>query len=185
MKNKAIGLVIGSALLAQCSPVLTVQTDYDREADFSEYQTFYWSDDFRSQNSDAQANEPLFYNTLVKKRLKQAIQRELEGKGYTLSADDPDLLVSSQVMVEERSSNRNAYPYYPGFYYYYGAFNNVPTGSEKEGDVVIDLIDRDQKQLVWQGYASGVLETDTDDRQQEIKDAVTLILSKYDHRAGS
>ena len=94
---------MGSLLLMQCSPVLSVQTDYDREADFSEYRTFYWSDDFQNQNGGNGNNEPLFYNTLVKKRLKQTIERVLEGKGYVLSPKAPDLLVSSQV-VEERST---------------------------------------------------------------------------------
>ena len=182
---KVMGILISSVLLTQCSPVLSVQTDYDRDADFSTYRTFYWSDDFQNQNTEGQANEPLFYNTLVKKRLKRAIQRELEGKGYSLSAESPDLLVGSQVVVEERSTSGNNYPYYPFYFGYYGGFNGTTTSSQKEGDVVINLIDRQQRQLVWQGYASGVLEMDTEDRQQEINEAVTMILSNYNHRAGN
>lgn len=182
---KFIGLVLGSLLLVRCAPVLSVQTDYDREADFDDYQTFYWTDDFQNLNNEE--SEPLFYNTLVKKRLKQAVQRVMEGKGYTLSTTDPDLLVSAQVVVEERSTNRNnAAPFYPYYFGYYGGFNNVvSTGSKKEGDVVINLIDRDAKQLVWQGYAPGVLEMDTEDRQEELNRAVTMILSNYNHRATS
>ena len=179
------GLALCVFFMTQCSPILSVQTDYDREADFSEYRTFYWSDDFQSQNSEGTANEPLFYNTLVKKRLKQAIQRELEGKGYSLSAENPDLLVSAQVVVEERNSNRGGYPYYPYFYGYYSGFNTGSSNSQKEGDVVIDLIDRNRRQLVWQGYASGVLEMNTKDRQQEINEAVTMIISEYNQRPGS
>ena len=102
-----------------------------------------------------------------------------------LSPGAPDLLVSSQVVVEERSTARNNYPYYPFYFGYFGGFNNVVTSDQKEGDVVINLIDREQKQLVWQGYASGVLEMDTEDRQEEINEAVTVILSEYQHRAGS
>lgn len=178
---KLIVLTIMSMLFARCSPSLVVNTDYDREADFSQYETFYWSDEFQHTNGNEEKNEPLFYNTLIKKRLKQAIQRELEGKGYTLSDTDPDLLVNAQVVVEERNTRQN-YPYYGGFYYW--GFNNIPVTSEKEGDIVINLIDQHQHQLVWQGYASGVLDMDTKDRQQEIRDAVSLILSEYNHRAG-
>lgn len=177
------GILLSIWLLTGCSPSLTVQTDYDREADFSQYRTFYWSDDFQSQNNDDN-NEPLFYNTLVKKRLKQAIEKTLEGKGYTLSPDNPDLLVNAQVVVEQRSDNQNIYPYSPFYFGYYGGFNRA-TGSQKEGDVVIDLIDRKRKQLIWQGYAPGVLETNTKDRQEELNDAVTMILSEYNHRAGT
>lgn len=186
--NHRIYLIIGlvsAMLLTQCSPVLTVQTDYDQEANFGEYQTFYWSDDFQNQNGGDSNNEPLFYNTLVKKRLKQAIQRTLEGKGYVLSPNNPDLLISSQVVVEERSTTRNNYPYYPYYFGFYGGYNNTATSNQKEGDVVINLIDRQEKQLVWQGYASGVLEMSTKDRQEEINKAVTMILSEYNHRAGA
>lgn len=177
---KLITLTIISILLVRCSPALIVNTDYDREADFSQYETFYWSDEFQQANGNEE-NEPLFYNTLVKKRLKQAIQSVLEGKGYTLSESDPDLLVNAQVVVEERNTRQN-YPYYGGFYYW--GFNNMPVDSEKEGDIVIDLIDQNRHQLVWQGYASGVLDMNTEDRQQEISDAVAMILSEYNHRAG-
>lgn len=180
-RYKWISFVIISIIGVSCSPSLVVNTDYDRDAEFGQYQTFYWSDEFQQTNGNEENNEPLFYNTLVKKRLKQAIQRELEGKGYTLSATNPDLLVNAQVVVEERSSGPN-YPYYSGFYYW--GLNAAPSGSEKEGDVVIDLIDQNQHQLVWQGYASGVLDMNTKDRQQEINDAVSLILAEYNHRAG-
>ena len=176
-------MALSVLLFTECSQVLTVQTDYDREADFSQYRTFYWSDDFQRQNN-TENNEPLFYNTLVKKRLKQAIEKTLEGKGYTLSPNNPDLLVNAQVVVEQRSDNRNVYPYSPFYFGYYGGFTGA-MDSQKEGDVVIDLIDREQKQLVWQGYAPGVLETSTKDRQEQINDAVVTILSEYNHRAGT
>lgn len=183
MRNlKVLGLLISSVLLTRCSPTLSVITDYDREADFSQYTTFYWSDEFQRDNGGEGENEPLFYNTLVKKRLKQAIQREMEGRGYILSREDPDLLVNSQVVVQETSANQNYYPYYYGYYHW--GYNNMASRSNKEGDIVIDLIDKDQHQLVWQGYASRVLDTNTEERQEEIRDAVSLIFSKYGRRAG-
>ncbi len=176
----AIFLFICAFMVVGCATTSSVITDYDRDADFSQYRTFFWTDEFQMRNDDEDEGErePLFYNTLNKKRLKQAIQREMEARGYTLSSENPDLLVNAQVLVEERTTNQNYYPYRG--YYYWGPTTNT----NKEGDIVIDLIDQNQHQLVWQGYATGVLDTQTKNREQEIKDAVTIIFAKYGRRAG-
>lgn len=179
---RIFGLLVITTFLTRCATTSSVVTDYDREANFDHYTTFYWSDDFQMQNGENGQEEPLFYNTLVKKRLKQAIQSEMEGKGYVLSSEDPDLLISSQVVVQEKDAYQNNYPFYYGYYPF--GYNNVPARNYKVGDIVIDLIDKDQHQLVWQGYATGVLDTQTKNRDEEIRDAVTLIFAKYDHRAG-
>lgn len=179
---KIVGLLIITVFLARCTTTTSVMTDYDRDTDFSQYTTFYWSDDFQMKNGENSGEEPLFYNTLVKKRLKQAIQSEMEGRGYVLSTDDPDLLINSHVVVQEKNNYQNNYPYYYGYYPF--GYNNMPARNYKEGDIVIDLIDKNQHQLIWQGYASGVLDTNTKDREEEIREAVSLIFSKYGHRAG-
>ena len=100
-----------------------------------------------------------------------------------MSSENPDLLVNAQVVVEERGSNQNYQPIYRGFYYP-GAYSVAPVRMDKEGDIVIELIDKNQRQLVWQGYAPGVLDTKTKRREEEIKDAVTLIFAEYGSRAG-
>ncbi len=179
---KTLGMLFLSILLVRCVTTSSIITDYDREADFSQYQTFYWSDEFQMRSGEGE-NEPLFYNTLVKKRLKQATQKEMEGRGYSLSKDNPDLLVNGQVVVQEGNANQNYYPYYHSFYYY-GPYYNRASRNDKQGDIVIELIDQKQHQLVWQGYATGVLDTQTKDREEEIKEAVSLIFSKYGRRAG-
>lgn len=180
---KTIGLLAVSLLLVRCTASYSVLTDYDREAEFSDYTTFYWADEFQSDQEKGE-EEPLFYNTLVKKRLKQAVQREMEGRGYVLSRESPDLLVNPQVVVEERISGSNNYN--SGFYgmWWFGPSYNSNIEQAKEGDVVVDLIDREKKQLVWQGYAPGVLEADTKNREENLGDAITLIFSEYGRRAG-
>ena len=181
---KLLGIIGVSLLMVRCTTSYSVLTDYDRDAEFENYTTFYWADEFQQEHSHSQEDEPLFYNTLMKKRLKEAVQREMEGRGYVLSRENPDLLVSPQVMVEERISGSQNYN--PGFYgwWYGGPAMNSNISQDKEGDVVIDLIDRRQKQLVWQGYAPGVLETKMKNREETLKNAVTLIFSEYGRRAG-
>lgn len=182
---KLLGIIGVSLLMVRCTTSYSVLTDYDRDAEFADYTTFYWADEFQQEHSNSQADEPLFYNTLIKKRLKEAVQREMEGRGYTLSRENPDLLVNPQVMVEERiSGSQNYNPGFYGWWWYGGPSMNSNISQAKEGDVVIDLVDRQKKQLVWQGYAPGVLETEMKNREETLKNAVTLIFSEYGRRAG-
>ncbi|MBL3658155.1 DUF4136 domain-containing protein [Fulvivirga sediminis] len=181
-KWNILGIGLISLWLTGCTAVsTTVNTDYDRDADFSSYHTFYWSDNFQNENGDKNS-EPLFYNTLIKKRLKKSIEEEMMGRGYTLSRENPDLLINPQVIVEQKitSKNYNPYPYYG----YYSWGNNVETSNTKQGSIVIDIIDRSKRQLVWQGYASGTLNPQTENKQTEIREGVSMIFSKYPYRAG-
>lgn len=134
--------------------------------------------------------EPLFFNTLIKKRLKSAIQKQMENKGYVMDKTNPDLLVNSRVVVQTRDINYNSggYPYFPSYghgyghfgAYGYGYYGNYQSSEEdKEGGVVVEFIDRKKRQLVWQGFAPDVLHQNTQDKQKEITEAVTKIFAEY------
>jgi hypothetical protein len=183
LKHSLIYSMLITAFSACAVGSLSVVSDYDRDADFSDYETFYWTDNFQMENGDMK--ESLFYNSLIKKRLKQAIQDELEARDYALNPIDPDLLVDSRVIVQEttRASNYYPYPYYG--YYPWGYNYAYPFAVEKkEGGVVIDLIDKDRRQLVWQGFAPDVIRAATEDKQREIRLAVAKIFAQYPYRAG-
>jgi hypothetical protein len=180
--NVLISLVIGVTLSGCAITATSVITDFDRDAEFNSYQTFYWSDDFHLENGESE--EPLFYNTLIKKRLKTAITNEMNGRGYQLDAKNPDLLINTHIVVEQKSTSHNNYSGNPYFgYYYWGNPGSMTTTQQKEGALVIELIDKDRHQLVWQGYAPDVLQTNTEDKQREIRDAVSKIFAKYEYRA--
>lgn len=179
-KKGMVGLAIGLVLSACSITATSVITDYDKDAEFNSYQTFYWSDDFQMENG--KANDPLFYNTLIKKRLKVAITDEMKGRGYELDTKDPDLLINSQVVVQQKSTSQNNYPYYGYYGFYRGYTGSMTTTQEREGALIIELIDKDRHQLVWQGYAPNVLQTNTEDKQKEIREAVSKIFAKYEHR---
>tara|TARA_R110002049_G_scaffold293651_1_gene478775 strand:- start:1097 stop:1699 length:603 start_codon:yes stop_codon:yes gene_type:complete len=184
-----VACLLMAATAVSCSVSSSaIVTDYDREAQFGTYKTFYWSDDFQLENGKEE--EPLFFNTLIKKRLKVAIQDEMEKKGYVMDKANPDLLVDSRIVVKTRNINYNSgsYPYFPLYghgyghfgYYGYGYYGNYQSSEEhKEGGVVVELIDMSRRQLVWQGFAPDVLHADTNDKQKEIQEAVAKIFAKY------
>lgn len=193
LKLMIVCLVMGVTAVSCSVSSSVITTDYDRDVNFNSYRTFYWSDDFQMENGKEE--EPLFFNTLIKKRLKAAIQEQMESKGYAMDKVNPDLLVDSRIVVQTRNINNSGggYPYFPSYGHGYGHFGSYGYGyyggyqsseEHKEGGVVIEFIDREKRQLVWQGFAPDVLHANTEDKQKELKEAVSKIFAKYQYNIG-
>lgn len=180
---KIVFLMIFSAfVLNSCVSSLAVVTDYDKDADFASFKTYYWTDDFQHEN--ATGNEPLFYNTLMKKRMKESIDQEMQGRGYVLDAVNPDLLLDARIIVDQTNTTTMYPSYQPFFWGFYPNSTYQTSTQRKEGSLVIEMIDKKAKQLVWQGYSEDAVDPQAKDKEQEVRDAVTKIFSKYEHRAG-
>tara|TARA_R110002049_G_scaffold6484_2_gene40704 strand:+ start:10631 stop:11227 length:597 start_codon:yes stop_codon:yes gene_type:complete len=187
LKVLVVCLLISATAVSCSVSSSAIVTDYDQEANFKTYRTFYWSDDFQMEKGKEE--EPLFFNTLIKKRLKAAIRPQMESRGYVLDENKPDLLVDSRIVVQTRNINSGGgYPYFPGYGHGYGHFGSYGYGyyggyqsseEHKEGGVVVEIIDMAMRQLIWQGFAPDVLHANTVDKQKEIREAVAKIFSKY------
>lgn len=192
-KIKFLSYVIVAIVLAGCSTTSSIITDYDRDAQFNDYKTFYWADEFKMKKQNSE-EDPLFYNSLIQARMKNAIEQQMEARGFTLSEEKPDLLVNASVQMEEDQSGGSyaspyLYPYSPfhsgfghSFGHFYGFYGTQGTSSHMAGAIVVQLIDRSKKQLVWQGYAPDILHTDTENKRKELNDAIVDIFSRYDKR---
>ena len=164
-------LILFVLVLTSCNTV-KVATDYDKEVNFEQYETFAF---FKPGIDNAEISD------LDKKRILRAIADELMEEGLTVS-ENPDLLVSIFTETEKNVNiyhNNFAYGYGWGWSpWYWGHRPNVSTTTE--GTLYIDLIDADQKQLVWQGMGSAALELDdVDDKTERINEIVDEILEKY------
>ncbi|MEH6682252.1 MAG: DUF4136 domain-containing protein [Sediminicola sp.] len=162
--------------LGSCVSV-RVLSDYDREANFTEYKSygFYKTGIDKAQISD-----------LDKKRILRAIETEMGNRGFVKS-NEPDLLVSIFTKEREEVDVYNNYwggrfgwgwnPYFwgPNFY----GNNNVSTRTE--GSLYIDLIDTRTKDLVWQGRGVGTLNNtqNIEKKEERIKEFVSEILKAY------
>jgi hypothetical protein len=167
-------------LFVSCSSI-SVYSDYDKTADFSQYKTyaFYKKGIDRVEISD-----------LDKRRILRVIERELQSKGMVPS-DDPDVLVNiftkSRERIDVYTNNYNGwYPWYYGFGYgWYGypgmgwGYTNV--SSSTEGTLFIDLIDARKKELAWQGIGTGILSysKSVEKKEAKINDFVTQIMMAY------
>nr|WP_299073116.1 DUF4136 domain-containing protein [uncultured Allomuricauda sp.] len=183
MKNLKLFSLTALAVvfLTSCSSVRVI-ADYDKEANFKTYKTyaFYKTGIDKAQISD-----------LDKKRILKAIDAEMSSRGFVKS-EQPDVLVSIFTKERERvdvyNNNfgwgwgwggfYNPWLWGPGWGGGWGG-NNVSTRTE--GSLYIDLIDTQNRELVWQGRGVGTLNNtkNIEKKEERIREFVAQILQEY------
>ncbi|MFH4966248.1 DUF4136 domain-containing protein [Gaetbulibacter sp. M235] len=171
---KFIPFLVLLVVLTSCDSV-RVATDYDKNANFSNYKTFAF---FKTGIDKAEISD------LDKRRILRAIESELLAKGFTKS-ENPDLLISLFTKSNQRVDVYNNYwgygswgwgGYGPGWGW---GWNQPNVSTSTEGTLYIDLIDANKKELVWQGMGTGYLSRNMDKKEERIKEFVAEIMKKY------
>jgi len=188
LKPRLIATLAVAALgLGGCASGPEVRGEYDKAADFGKYRTY----GFVAQTSPDGGGE---YRSLALQMLQRAATREMEARGYRL-ADSPDLAINFQGKLEEKVDVESTpAPYYgPGWGYggWYGApyggwgGTEVTTRRYNVGTLVMDIVDREKRQVVFQGGVEGVVTKEMrENREASINNAVAAIFSKYPFVAG-
>lgn len=163
-----------------CSSV-KVATDYDKNANFSEYKSFAF---YKPGIDQAEIND------IDKRRLLRAIETELLAKGY-IKSENPDILISlftkSQQRVDIYNNAWGMGAWGWGGWGPYGAYgpgwgwgwNQPAVSTSIEGTLYIDLIDASKKELIWQGMGTGYLSKNMEKKEQRIKEFVSRIMERY------
>jgi len=174
MKNLKPLLFALVIVFSSCNTVKVV-TDYDTKADFNKYKTFAF---YKTGIDKADIS------SLDKKRVLRAIETELLAKGFSKS-DNPDMLVSiftkSRRKVNVNQTNMG-YGFGWGWnpWMWGGMNNNVSVSEYTEGTLFVDFIDKDKKELIWQGIGTGALKMQNVEKKEErIQLFVKEIISRY------
>jgi hypothetical protein len=163
-------------LLASSCASIRVSSDYDKTAPFSVYKTYAYAPEAMNLN----------ISELNKRRLIDALDKELQLKGFTLS-DQPDVLIDLKFNAQtKQSATTNTATPYGGRYYGYRwrssfATTTVSYENYTEGTLFIEMIDAAKKQLVWQGRGIKTLDPDASYKKREsnINSAVKTIVELY------
>ena len=163
-------LLFISVILISCGSV-KVASDFDSEADFSQYKTFAF---YKSGIDKVEISD------IDKKRILKSIQNTLLDKGMTID-ENPDILINIATKSSENIYIDNTFysPYYTGWYPNYGRGHRQVAYSTSQGALYIDLIDTKTKQLIWQGKGIGVLSSKKTNRDELIENFVNKILDVY------
>jgi hypothetical protein len=177
-----------TALLAGCASQPKVLSDYDKSADFAKYRTFGFVTQVGADSTE--------FKSLAVQTMQAAATRQMEMRGYTLS-DTPDLVINFTGKIEEKADVESVpAPYYgPGWGYggFYGApyggwgagGTQVTTRRYNVGTLVMDVVDREKRQAVFQGSVSDVVTKEMmANREAAITGAVNRIFASYPFVAG-
>ena len=179
-------LALSAATLAGCASGPDVRADYDRSVDFGQYRTFGFVTEAGPDAGD--------FKSLSTQMMQNAAAREMESRGYTRSAN-PDLVINFKGQLEEKVDVEStpAPMYGPGWGYggWYGApwggwgGTEVTTRRYNVGTLVMDVVDREKRQVVFQGVISGVVTKEMQqNREAAINRAVEHIFAQYPFVAG-
>lgn len=162
---------------------ITVQANRNMDTDFDEYKTFHWASHV---DSELQEGTLYFLNDLaLKQDIREAVEYELEARGYKQDETNPDMVVNFRVF--EEPTTLKGYESY-GTGYWTGEQIREPdelqTYEVEAGTLLISLLDRESGEIIWQGFASGLIEEDTFVKDEtQIKEAVNLIFEEYGFEA--
>jgi len=172
----SVGFIFG--LHAQS---ITVESDRALDTDFNKYKTFGLA-----SQVDSELDEGLYFlNDLVmKSMIRDAVKDELMGLGYEERDEDPDLIVNFRVF-DEPVTLKGFEGY--GTSYWSDDFRQISDTASYDveaGTLLVSMADRESGQVVWQGFASGLLENNAFVKDEaKIHEAVNLIFENYNQRA--
>ncbi len=182
MKTISLSIVTIIILaLVGCSS-LKVTTDFDPSQDFNSYKTYRWA-----TTEEANPNDALAQNPLVKKRVIAGIDKALQDKGFVLveKGSGPDFVVITHAGVKEKmnvtqTGGYRGYGWYDPWWGPYGGSTHV--SYYEEGSLVIDIIDWTEKELSWRGIGTGVVkerQQDAEEMQLRINEITAKILADF------
>jgi hypothetical protein len=183
VKYLNVFVVLVALFMAACSKkAYTVDAVGNTNADPAKANTYGFS-----SQVDNKLDEGFFFlnDLILKAEIRDAVKHEMDSRGYTHTASQPDLIVNFRVFdkpaeiqsVDQLGSNYWAAEEINGY-------ANPQTVRLKEGSLMIHLVDRKTGKLVWQGYASGLMDGNVFTKEgNKIDEAVSMVFDQFKFRA--
>jgi hypothetical protein len=167
----AILLCTGSTGLAH-----KVRVDFDHGIHFSGYKTYRWVD-----STAVPSPEGLFPNQLMRERIAGLIEEALAARGFKRVTTGGDLLISYGIQVTEHPEFVTFYDGAgPGWGWGWGSgFSTTTVQTIYEGTLVLDMVDANQKKLVFQGTSTQAISSRPERNTKKLAKAVNEIFEKY------
>ena len=174
------GLCLLAVFTMSCMSGVAVKQNYITEEDFGKLKTYNWMD--RKPGfppSSALKDKAILHGQIVK-----AVNSQLEAKGLKQETSNPDFLITYHIGEEDKLDVTEwGYTYArPRRYYYERGKPNVTVHRYKEGSLVLDFVNAKNKELIWRGTATAVVETGQPDvvkDEKRINEAARKLLRKF------
>jgi hypothetical protein len=171
MMKRVFSVALLSLLLSTLALAQKINTDWDRSANFSTYHTYMWE------------TSPRPAHGLWHQRIIDAVDQQLQAKGFTKVDSNPDVwVVYSNSIHDQKEVVGNNYGFGPGWGWgYWGAptqttYNTYVT---KIGTLVVELADAKDKQILWRGSATDTISDNSNKNISNLDKAVTKLFKNY------
>ena len=180
-----VNILFLSFLLSGCSLPPKVDSHYDRNFDFSSLEYYRWFE----LPGDVEADE------IMIQYLRNAVDREMEIKGYTLSSESPDFLIAMQGFKDtatqgaiqgtsyQRGTARDtrkspSQDSLRGRKYRQTRYNTI---EYEEGNLTLTIINATNDQSVWEGTARGLIKSNNslESREQRTNETIARLLADF------
>jgi hypothetical protein len=165
MSTTALMFAFAGTSLAQ-----QVKTDYDRNANFTQYKTYSWQ--------TVRTRDPLMVD-----RIKSAVNAALASKGWTEVPSGGD---AALMAIETTHNQQTLDTFYDGFgggwrWRGFGDFGESTTNVEtyKVGTLVVDIFDANTKKLIWRGLSSDMLSNNSSKNIKQLDKGVNKMFSPF------
>jgi hypothetical protein len=186
MNPNRFAIAFALLVVIGCSGI-QVNQDYDPATDFSGLRTYRWETPVQASTGD-----PRIDNPLQDARIRQAVDRNLHTKGYTLASDNAPATFSVryQYLLRQRiesDGTRGRVGFGIGSYGRHGGIA-IGTGDSvreyDEGSLIIDFWDTDRNTLLWRGNGVHRYRTynDPNKAKRDIDQLVEKILEQFPPR---
>jgi hypothetical protein len=166
----AFGLLV--TILAGCSGV-RVDHDYDRSADFGSLRSYRWI-------AATKTGDPALDNTLLRGRIRNAVDAALSAKGYRKADTGPvDFNVATHVSKQSKVDVESI-PVGFGYGWGFGA-TETEVDQYEEGTLMLDIVDSSATKLLWRGTGKTRLYPGQSpaERDREVSNVVNAILKSF------
>ena len=179
-------IVIAFVFLVGCTS--TAHIEKDKNTDLGKYKTYTWvaRDSAKSSNHSTD---------IAEQTIRSSVNEELEKSGLREVKENPDLLLTYDLLVERNVRHQNSAVYsqpYTRTYYnpYSGRYRTIYFPSQlmgydqyetpvKEGTVTITMIDPKTDKTVWQGWSTNELNSSRIS-SKDVQKNVKSIFKKFD-----
>lgn len=175
-------ILIFMTFLSGCSGI-QVSQDYDKSEDYYGLRTYDWAPTTQQKNDDTWVN-----NSLLKNRIRTAVERSLADKGYQrITQDAPDFYVEYQYRIRRKIQSDNVSTGIGFGIGSYGSrsgigFSTGPGITEyDQGILVIDIIGVTDNGLMWRGTGTSRVSqhSSPESRTKNINAMVAKILDQF------
>jgi hypothetical protein len=157
----AVAILSVSALLADQHSV-----DADTSADFTKYHTF------AIRQGTINSNKPELKSPLVRQKIEDSIREQLTAKGLHADPQSPDLIVNFRFGAADK---REVESWPTGRW---GRGRRTEVNRFTEGTLVIDILERDGKSLLWRGIYTDE-EKDAAKLSKKLPDDIKKLFEEY------